>query len=324
MARARRWTASAALLGSMFIARGIAATVQEDLANESKVLGLALTWMEGGTIVVRHLDRDDRHSESVPGLDYLYDIEPVSQSIFGLIRQSSVARSGTLPALPQFALFRLGVGPTTVLDRPRGAILAVLSSNAERLAVLTASGTNLILLQYGDLAWTSVHLVYSREAGRDREHPEDVAENFGWAPDSLKLVYAKDHAVYIFDTRTGASSFLAQGSDPAWSPDGRFIAYVSPRHQLILHDMADHQTVVTSGEMDVIGYPRWSPDSKFVLFTRWDRLKATTSPFAYYFLHDATDIMALRVADRQPAVLFDPRNGMDTRHVYWIETRSGR
>ena len=46
-----------------------------------------------------------------------------------------------------------------------------------------------------------------------------------------------------------------------------------------------------------------------------------TSPFAYYFLHDATGIMALRVADRQ-SVVFDPGNGMDTRHIYRIETQS--
>jgi hypothetical protein len=324
MARARKWTAFASLVALLFIPPGFAATVQEDLANESRVSGLAIAWMEGRKLMVRRLDNDNRHLEPVPGMEYFYDIEPASQYILGSIKQSPRNSFDALPSLPQLALFRLGIGQTTVLDRPRGPGLAVLSPHAERLAILTGEGRNHVLLQYGDLSWTRVHEVYSREINKDPEHPDDVWDNFGWSPDSRRLIYSRDHAVYVFDTGTAASTLFAQGSDPAWSPDGEFIAYVSPRHQLILADLLRHSNSVVSGGMDVMGYPRWSPDSKFVLYTRWDHRKAMTSPFAYYFFNDATDIMALRVADRQSAVVFDPGNGTDTRHIYWIETRRAR
>jgi len=205
MARARQWVAWVSLLAMLFVSPGSAATVQEDLANESRVHGLAIVRMEGGNLGVRHLDGYDRHSESVPGMDYLYDVESASQDILGLIRQSPETR--------------FDVGATTVLDRPRGAIEAVLSPHAEGLAVLT--GRNHVLLQYGDLSWTTVHEVCSRETNKDPEHPDDVWDNFGWSPDSRRLIYSRNHAVYVFDTGTAASTLFARGWTLSATLDGR-------------------------------------------------------------------------------------------------------
>lgn len=314
----RRWACIPVLL-AMFMANGSAATVMEDLKSESRARGIGIVWFSGGAIRIRQFDSDVPRVEPMPGMQYLYDVQNAAGYILGSVRESVPTRANAVPAPPRLALFSLGATAPVLLG-VSGPLLAVLSPHADRLAVLIGSGRDQIALKYGDPAWTAPREVYSRAVEPVPYVQDDVAENFSWSPDARKLVYSNEHSVYIFDTQKAISTFLTRGSDPSWSPDGRLIAYVSPEHQLVFIDPERKTSTVVSGEAEVVGFPRWSPDSKFILFSRWDRHREVTSPFRYFFLHDATDLVALRVADGEWAVVFDPGNGSDTRHFFWIQT----
>jgi Tol biopolymer transport system component len=70
-------------------------------------------------------------------------------------------------------------------------------------------------------------------------------------------------------------------SSPAWSPDGRYLAYLSPeRHALRINEQRSRVVsirAVEGGEtrefplkLLAIGQPHWSPDGRFLLAAGWD------------------------------------------------------
>jgi len=56
---------------------------------------------------------------------------------------------------------------------------------------------------------------------------------------------------------------------PAYSPDGKYIAYVSDRNgtqQLWLHDLSDGTQRALDGDATGVSYPSWSPDGRFLAY----------------------------------------------------------
>ena len=90
-----------------------------------------------------------------------------------------------------------------------------------------------------------------------------------WAPDSKRFVFAhrpETRGLAIHDTETGETKpLLAPGKDPAWSPGGRWIAYVCGQNQAEEIWVFD-QTAMAPQRVANGGFPQWSGDGKTLYF----------------------------------------------------------
>lgn len=109
-------------------------------------------------------------------------------------------------------------------------------------------------------------------------------ENQAFSPDSSLLVFSErsqyEQSLFLYDVRSGWTWQLTRGYDsqqePAWSPDGRWIAYTedqSTQSDIALVDPITQQGMyVVRGEGYANGHPSWSPDGQQLVF--WsDRLE---------------------------------------------------
>lgn len=84
--------------------------------------------------------------------------------------------------------------------------------------------------------------------------------------------------IWLLDPASGLALPLTahDGSDwqPAWSPDGARIAYVSTRDaaggQLFVMDADGTGVTNLTPDLDLVGLPTWSPDGRWVVFARRD------------------------------------------------------
>lgn len=102
----------------------------------------------------------------------------------------------------------------------------------------------------------------------------------GWSPDGSELVYMvsdkRGHQVSIYNLAGKTSRTIAEGSAPAWSPVGDWIAYETGGYnagslRLISPDGRKHETLLqdAAAREDYIRGPiLWSPDGSFLIFAR--------------------------------------------------------
>lgn len=103
-----------------------------------------------------------------------------------------------------------------------------------------------------------------------------------WAPDGKTLVVALQHSgwdkLYSIPVAGGEPKPFTEGDSedgsPVFSPDGKFLAFVSNRHNLeerhvwILPIDGGSPRRLTSGSPVVEGAPRWSPEGSRIYFSR--------------------------------------------------------
>lgn len=110
-------------------------------------------------------------------------------------------------------------------------------------------------------------------SGVDSYHPD-------WSPDGSRLTFVSDQldpkdddswqSIYVKDLTTGAVQlFSPQGrynaSAPAWSPDGRQIAWQASGTGIMVQDLGEGNVRVAVADRDA-GTPVWSPDGTRIAY----------------------------------------------------------
>jgi dipeptidyl-peptidase-4 len=141
---------------------------------------------------------------------------------------------------------------------------------------------------------------------QDRDHRERYhMASYLWSPDSTHLLFDSSGHLWYFDLKTGtgvqvADSGAASGSDPKFSPDGRFVSYLRDHSiwavrvgegggfsfPLIPTPNNANSHVLLSGAVDWIYEEElnsrsnyfWSPDSRNIAFLQMNEANVPTYP----------------------------------------------
>jgi eukaryotic-like serine/threonine-protein kinase len=114
----------------------------------------------------------------------------------------------------------------------------------------------------------------------DGGQPEEVMTgigDLGWSPDGTSLIFhsgmpdrvsTSSRAIHLLDLRTRQISKLPDSDglySPRWSPDGRYIAALRVRQEILLiFDV--HKKKWSELTKIAVGFPMWSRDSKHIYF----------------------------------------------------------
>jgi dipeptidyl aminopeptidase/acylaminoacyl peptidase len=117
------------------------------------------------------------------------------------------------------------------------------------------------------------------EKDRPKTPPARLITTLKYRANSEGFIYDRRRHLFIVDAVTGETRQLTDGdwddTQPAWSPDGRCIAFVSSRHDERDHDHAEDIFVVDAAGGEpvrltpgggVCALPAWSPDGQAIAY----------------------------------------------------------
>ncbi len=183
-------------------------------------------------------------------------------------------------------------GPVSLFryDTQTKTVSQVVENHGYDLKTVTAGPGALVYEQFGslhvyDLAGGKEHAVHVTIHGdlpdlmpRLKNIPADEVQNIGISPSGVRVVAEAHGDIFTLpaekgDTRNLTGTPGIEERDPAWSPDGKSIAYFSDasgEYQLYIRDQDGLRApkVINLGPHPSFYYhPQWSPNSKYIAYT---------------------------------------------------------
>jgi hypothetical protein len=143
-----------------------------------------------------------------------------------------------------------------------GRLGAAFSPDGSILAVIVAEG--ICPRWRAGISWRGDHVRWL-----DAPVPNESAAGLSWSPNGRHFVagfLTPRRAVVVYDSQRqgGSPRTIAEGVSPAWSPDGRSIAFVDTRHEIhVVAPDGTNDRRIAAGER-----PAWSPDSSRLAYHR--------------------------------------------------------
>jgi len=135
---------------------------------------------------------------------------------------------------------------------------------------------------------------------------------------------ATSHSLVVADADGENQNVIAESSQPimspAWSPDGRKLAYVSfeeRQAEIYVQTLRTGNRQRTSGRAGVNGAPAWSPDGQFLALT----LSTEDGNLDIYTLDLRSQV--LKRLTTSPSIDTEPEWSTDGEDIYFTSDRSG-
>jgi Tol biopolymer transport system component len=208
----------------------------------------------------------------------------IAAGVFLLTRPQGLTTGATLPPDGAYVFYRVNPiqnssgGDLYAVQPESGEHIQLTQGNRTRSAVLSPDGRTLAVIAREDETRTlSVLDLASGTLTPIDPGVSDLLGSLAWAPDSARLAWEGFHdgqtGIFVSALDGSAPTFVVEGSQPAWSPDGQELLYTAVYEDDGNFDRDISVVNVASGEARRLmtregpeSSPQWSPDGAHLLF----------------------------------------------------------
>jgi WD40 repeat protein len=135
---------------------------------------------------------------------------------------------------------------------------------------ISAGQAGLFLVAVGSTR-ENAQLIAQSSSTSDYLQVSDAAFGVSWSPKNSLLTYSANGKIFQYSLIDRDTTFLVAGTNPAWSPNGKWLAYRGPDGSPMLLDVATARAEPLVKGAKCIWSIKWSPDSRFAIFTEYDQ-----------------------------------------------------
>jgi TolB protein len=198
------------------------------------------------------------------------------------------------------------------------------------VAVLALAAARPEISFWSGFAHPQVYVMAANGSGRRALTNLFSAKRGAWSPDGRRLAFSRllkeggQPDVWLVRPSGRDAHRLVPGSSPAWSPNGRWVAYDKPGGIWAVHPDGTGRRRIITGKVDSL---KWSPDGRRIAYTSW----AHRSSEIYVARADGSHARRLTrnaVDDFDPSWSPDGRrilytHGRENAHAVYVMSRDG-